>query len=721
MAFAHSKNDSGERHDLFAHLQAVSSLAAQFAAPLDAREAARFLGLWHDLGKLHPDFQRYLLDSEAGKPRRRRSPDHKAAGTQLAFEYLGTLCMIIHGHHGGLVSPSTLKAWLADDRRARTAREALDLALEAWPQIRPGGEIQLPEQLRGDYLDAELFIRLLYSTLVDADYLDTERHFAGAVRPDDQQDMAELWRRFECNQTALTGHRTDPVSTIRHAIYQDCLCAAEGDPGLYRLTVPTGGGKTRSGLGFALKHAMKHGMERVIVAIPFISITEQTAATLQTIFDRPQEAPVVLEHHSAVTFPDDEIGWARSQWTRLTAENWDAPIIVTTTVQLFESLFGNKPRVMRKLHRLANSVIILDEAQSLPAHRLAPILDALMRLTSGYNTTVVLSTATQPAFDAIPAFRELDATEIIPDPARYYAALERVEYRWGLDESLSWGKVAELMCEKDQALTVVNTKRDALALFDEVASRDESALHLSAGMCGAHRRQVLDEVKRRLQDGTPCHLVATQVVESGVDLDFPLVLRAMGPLDAIIQAAGRCNREGRLDRGQVYVFEPEDGHTPPGAYRTATGLARAVLGKGDLDPNSAQAARDYFAQLFNTVNLDRNEIQACRKRLDYPETAQRFQMIDDDTVSVVVRFGTEDQVRRLEETLDHVGRHQGSPRLLMRSLQPYMVNLRRKRAERLLREGLLSEVVPGLLLWLGAYDRQRGLVTDDMRPNDLVT
>ena len=719
MAFAHSRNAQGERHELLVHLQEVASLAECFARPLHAPEIAHWLGLWHDLGKISPAFQSYLLASEAGRRPPGRSPDHKGAGTLQAIRQLGPLGLIIQGHHGELATLPTLKAWLNDVQRLAAAEESLRAACAHWPQVIPSTAIPLPQEIVGEQLGRELFIRLLYSALVDADYTDTENHFHGLpAEYEHPPDMAELWRRFERNQSQLTGQRTDVVAQIRDAIYRDCIAAASGEPGLYRLRVPTGGGKTRSALSFALLHAQRHGMERIIVAIPFISITEQTASIYREIFETATGTPVVLEHHSAAqTKPAGE---ADDGWARLTAENWDAPIIVTTTVQLFDSLFANRPQAVRKLHRLANSVIILDEVQALPPGRLAPILDVLTQLTRHYHTTVVLSTATQPAFEAIPAFHDLRAIEIIVEPARYFAALERVHYDWRLDTPLSWEQVAALMAEQEQALAIVNTKRDALSLYQAVLAHDPDSLHLSASMCGQHRRETLKVIHNRLNGHRPCRVVSTQVVEAGVDVDFPLVLRANGPLDAIIQAAGRCNREGHLACGQVIVYEPEEGTLPPGTYRTATNLARVVLRTGDLNPNSPQAADRYFGLLYGTISTDRDNVQACRERLDFPETARLFKLIDDDTVGVVVRYGSAEQQHHMDETMDRLQHHWGNPRLLLRDLQPYMVNLRRQQAERLTQRGLVHEILPGLSLWLGMYDLLRGLIADDPGPGDLI-
>ena len=713
MAYAHSANRQGTRHDLCAHLRAVSELAAEFAQPLGAAETARSLGLWHDLGKFHPEFQRYLLESEAGVRGRRRGPDHKAAGARFALgQGAGAVAMIIQGHHGGLQSPTDLKNWLAE--RGSEVEAALARARQALPDLAEPGPLPLPPDVLRDPLAAELFLRLLFSALVDADYLDTEAHFAAtAPGRGSEATIAQLWAVLERAQAAFSGRRHDDVERARHAIYQACLQAAERPPGLFRLTVPTGGGKTRSAMAFALRHAVLHGQERVIVGIPFISITEQTADVYREILESDPDSPrAVLEHHSAAVAAEGE-GEDEDDWARLAAENWDAPVVVTTTVQLFESLFAASPSKARRVHRLANSVLILDEAQALPAHLLAPMLDVLRQLAARYNTSVVFSTATQPAFEAIPAFGGLAAAEIVPQPERFFQALKRVSYEWRTE--LGWDEVAAIMAGERQALAVVNTKRDALALLD--ALDDPQALHLSTLLCGAHRRQVIAEVKRRLAAGEACRLVSTQVVEAGVDLDFPVVLRALGPLDSIIQAAGRCNREGRLAVGRVIVFAPADGGLPGGIYRTATGVTQALLGEGSVDLHGTAAPARYFSRLFNTVQTDRERIQEWRRKLHFGEVARLFRMIDDDTESVVVRYGAGEEVGRMLEALRT--RASGA-RLVLRRLQPYLVGVRRRQAERYRRAGLIAPVLPGLGEWMGSYDPVRGLTGDDPDPDSLV-
>ena len=714
--FAHSANMQGQRHDLAAHLQAVADLAAQFAQPLGASGLARALGLWHDLGKAHPAFQDYLLRSEAGHSLR-RGPDHKAAGAIFTQQRpLGLFALLVQGHHGGLNKPEDFRSWVSDPTRRQAALQALTIARRAG-LADEGAPPPIPQAALSDPLAADLLMRLVFSALVDADYLDTEQHFAGGAiaSRESSATLADLWRRFERDQASLTGARSDRVSRARHDIYEACLRAAELSPGLFRLTVPTGGGKTRSALAFALRHALRHGHERIIVAIPFISITEQTADVYRAIFEREDGPSVVLEHHSAVLREDDDDNWAR-----LAAENWDAPIVVTTTVQLLESLFANKPARMRKLHNLAHSIIILDEVQSLPVDLLVPILDALRGLAEHYGTTIVLSTATQPAFEAIPAFRDLPAREIVPEPASHFANLKRVEYAWRTDPSLSWDDVADAVAGERQALLIMNTKKDALnALAALRLRRSENVLHLSTLLCGEHRRQALKQVRRRLAEGEPCCLVSTQVVEAGVDLDFPCVWRALAPLDAILQAAGRCNREGNLLSGRVVVFRPADGGMPPGAYRAGAQITGSLLAQGHLDLHTTTAPSLYFERLLRALDPDARRIQALRCRLEFPEVARLFRMIDDDTESVIVPYGSEKQRADVADLVERIRTRQSGGRQMMRALQPYVVSVRSRAAERYRAQGLISPLAPGLGQWLGRYDPIAGLA-DDLLPVDLV-
>ncbi|MCC7364875.1 MAG: CRISPR-associated helicase Cas3' [Dehalococcoidia bacterium] len=497
------------------------------------------------------------------------------------------------------------------------------------------------------------------------------------------------------------------MNDVRNEVLEACLAAAAQQPGFFRLTVPTGGGKTRSGMAFALRHALAHGLRRVIVAVPFITIAKQTSDTLASAFDSPVPddvtgelarvfpAAALIQHYTGGL--EDDADHRR----KLAAENWDAPIVVTSTVQLFESLFSNRPSACRKLHRLARSVIILDEAQSLPPGLIEPILDVLRALVRDYGASVVFSTATQPAFETIRGFGELNAREIVPQHPAHFEALRRVRYTH-VSEPLPWDAVAARMLAAPAALAIVNTRKHAAELFDAVREQAPagSVFHLSTRMVQRHRQEVLDEVRQRLEDGLPCYLVSTSVVEASVDVSFPLVLRALAPLDAIVQAAGRCNRHGELgvEGGELVIFEPVDAAMPPGPYRTGAGIMQGVLASGD-DIFALATQFDYSRRFFDNLDKDGPNIQELRRSFDYPQVAKDFAMIE-PTASVVVP--ATDPSGRASEVLALVASRQ-TTRADMRALQPFMVSLPQREFGRLVTGGVVREFAAGLGEWLGAY------------------
>lgn len=714
----------GERQSLVDHLRNVGRLAGDLARPFDGADLASLAGLWHDVGKADPQWQRRLLQCEKGE-RGRVGLDHKFAGALLAEEAGGAawaVGLLIQAHHGGLQSlHGGFQPWLKQHRSLGGPRMAVDILRGEMHDLKDQSSPAIPKFIRSPR-DAELFLRMTYSALVDADSLDTETHHLGGAPPmrGNAATMAELWNRYQ-------EHRLKPeipestVNHVRREVYEACIRAAERPRGIFRLTVPTGGGKTRSAMAFALRHGMTHDLRRVVVAVPFTTITQQTARVYRDIFEDgySDASPVVLEHHVGATegvgraSDDDDNFSADAVWQRLAAENWDAPIVVTTTVQLFESLFSNRRSKTRKLHNLADSVIILDEAQALPPGLLAPILDALRQLTQNYGASVVLSTATQPAFELIPEFSEVMADEIVQDHARHFELLKRVEYEFRTDAPNAWSDVAGWMRRERNTLAVVNTKRHAAELLD--ALDDADALHLSTRLCGAHRRLVLEEVRRRLSEAEPCRLVSTQVVEAGVDLDFATVFRAEAPLDAIIQAAGRCNREGTRERGRVVVFRPPDDASPPGVYRTGRDIARVVRQYPGFDPSDPEAVRQYFRFLFgSSVDPDQHRIQHSRDQLDFPAVADKFRMIPEETCGVVVRF-PESAIRDIDRLVEQLRRRERRPRELLRSLQPHTVVLLRREYDRLRTVGLVEEIdgFPGMGLWHGGYDDVRGITEAD--------
>jgi len=659
MMHAHTPNARGDWHALVNHLLSVARLSSRNALPFGSADVAYLAGLWHDLGKVSPGFQSYLLACANG--RQAQSVPHAAPGAAYAYKSLRRfgddlwpeVVLPILGHHAGLHEVGNAAAQLSTRHDQALLAAMVSLANELPPGSRPAAPLEGTRR--------ELRLRMIFSALVDADYIDTERHFdpAKARARGEWTRLSELWRILRPDQLRVmwNGRACGAVNRVRRQVYRACVRSATLSPGVFRLTVPTGGGKTRSGLAFALRHAVAHAahnFRRIIVALPYTSIIDQTAGEYRDIFgDR-----LVLEHHSQVDADGDEQDEQQLRH-RLASENWDHPLIVTTTVQLLESLFHNKPSRCRKLHRVARSIIILDEVQTLPPELLEPTLDVLRELKENYGVTLVFSTATQPAFDKTPYlkhFRADDIREIVREPERFFLQdnIRRVEYqaiRWEQDLDDLADEVSSPNTQ--QVMIVFNTRRAALDMFDRLRARNAQGLyHLSTLLCGAHRKRILDEIERRLDraDPKPVRLVSTQVVEAGVDLDFPMVYRAMGPLDRIVQAAGRCNREGlRPNKGRVIVFDFEDNRSPPGAYRIGADDARILLQRNEPERLHEPALHtEYFQCLFRDVDLDSKGVQPYRRDLNYPEVARRYKLIEDTLTVVVETYDNGEGGRRLD-------------------------------------------------------------------------
>jgi CRISPR-associated endonuclease/helicase Cas3 len=689
-AAAHTPREpGGEWHDLATHLRDTAALARVRADKFGAGDLARAAGLLHDVGKYNPAFQQYLIDAHTGG-RPALSVPHAVHAAILAVERdVPELAFPLYGHHAGLPSRGRLQEAFTDPE-TREAYERVKAATDGFPVEAPVGSVRV--DLRG-----EMLLRMVFSALVDADYLDTEAHFDPARaalrgggeqvrRPDDLLPIL-----LEA-QRQIMAQKTGTVNDVRREVYSYALEAGAGPRGIYRLVAPTGAGKTRSMLAFALKHAVEHDLDRVIVAVPYTSITDQIAEVAREIFG----SEAVLEHHSGVIS-----GEARNR-SRLATQNWDAPLVVTTTVQLLESLLSNRPSRCRKLHNTTRSVIVLDEVQTLPVPLLQPIVSVLDELSEHYGVTVVLSTATQPALEGeAPHLRGFsDLRDIVPPAlaAEHFRKLRRVRYEVRRDQ-WSWGRVAAEMPQAERTMAVVNTRQDAADLVEALG---DGALHLSASQCAAHRRDVLREVRRRLDADERCLLVATQVVEAGVDLDFDTVLRAYGPLDRIVQAAGRCNREGRLTEGRVVIFRPESGGMPGGEYMTGAYLATNILRRGD-DLHDPGVFREYFTRLYQSSDTDAEGIQDLRRNFDYPTVAERFRIVEDAQTDVIIEY--DDRASALVERIREEGALRPGD---LRRLQPYTVGLFEGDFGRSADQR--EEIAEGVWAWRGEYDNVRGIV-----------
>lgn len=708
------EDDPDRWHPLLEHLCDTAANAVLFAEPFGAGSVARALALSHDLAKANPRFQEYLRACHEGRPAP-RAP-HAAPGAKAVYDRLKGFTLALVGHHAGLPDPADFKRLMAEADPA-AVQAATDLA-QSFPELQT--DPASPPAWASDPVKAEFLIRMLFSVLVDADFLDTERHFARskAEYRGGSQDISwyrDTLRREMTRLTDAAARNPSKVNDSRKEILYACRAKADGPPGAYRLTVPTGGGKTLAGLTFALDHAAYHQLRRVIVAIPYTSIIDQTAQVYEGVFGEGN----VLEHHSAYEADDGDSQSEREYRRRLAAENWDSPLVVTTTVQLFESLFANKPSRCRKLHNIAGSVLILDEVQTLPVHLLPPILDVLTELVLHYGCTIVFCTATQPDFSGLGDTVLTRAIEIVDRPDRYFEALKRVAYEH-IEEPVTAEDLAARIDAETQVLCVLNSRPDAVRVV-QACRPGEDLFHLSTRMCPDHRKTVLAEVRHRLSDGLPVRLVSTQVVEAGVDLDFPLVMRDVGPLERIVQVAGRCNREGRMDGlGRCIVFHLADAKAPAGPYQTGIGLTGTVLGEQPERLDQPDVVAGYFRDLYRYAGAEQGKgrrIQEWRKCLHYETVAREFRLIDEDTVPVVVmRYKTE-QVNRILASAPYV-----SPRHLRRRLAPFSVSLPRYQFREMQKDGTVYEHDSGVWLYEGAYNNVWGIGSGmEWDPSDLIT
>lgn len=757
---------NGEPHHLREHLTAVATSAAEFAQPPSSAQWAAIAGLWHDLGKYRPGFQRYIRQVTGhdahieGKLPSGSDKTHSAAGALHALRLLearfGTqwsalgrvLAYVIAGHHAGLGD------WVAglDKRLLGTGSPDSELEYEQALAVCSGQAADLlilpdsftlqvalaaiPGPRSNQPLTTSLWIRMLFSALVDADFLDTER-FLNLGKAESRigfQPLAAYARRLDAHlaakaaEVASLGRSDDAVMQARISVLRQCRAKAQLGPGVFSLTVPTGGGKTLSSLAFALRHAQANGQRRVIYAIPYTSITEQTADVFGAIFGLEH----VVEHHSQADVAERD----ETQRGRLACENWDAPLVVTTNVQLFESLFAARTSRCRKLHNIANSVIVLDEAQLLPPDFLQPILDALNVLVTHYGVTLLLCTATQPAlidtprFDPRQSLRGLPpATRIVEDEASLFSALQRVEVEWPIDlhTPLPTEALVSRLVELDCVLVIVNTRNDAAEIVKKLdVATGEITLHLSAAMCGQHRADVIAQIRARLQarragaDARPLRVVSTQLVEAGVDIDFPVVFRALAGLDSVAQAAGRCNRKGRLadgGKGQVVVFV-RDIPKPLHQVRIAAQATRTIV-QGGGDALSPAAFERYFPLYYDGfASRDKHGIvdhlrKNARFEFEFRTAAEKFQLVDDADQATVIVVYTGTGALSILPLIEKL-RSGDTDRWLLRKLQRYTVNVRRKLLATWQAQGDVRELVPGMYLLIDGlrYDDRLGLLPD---------
>lgn len=700
--YAHSgdSSDLGTWQALHDHLEQTAGLAAIAAQAAGLSRCAELAARFHDFGKYDPAFQRRLHGDPA-------PVDHSTAGASLLLARAPSgpqrltaevLADAILGHHAGL--PDTTGSDTARVRRIERFRQGDPVP----PEITAAAQIDLAPpaaeiaaKIRpGDGFDLSVAGRMVFSCLVDADFRNTEAYYAGI---EGRSGPARDWPDLQSLIPALTdafdkrmaGFGISDLNRLRDKVLRHIRAQAALAPGHFTLTVPTGGGKTLASLGFALDHAARHGHRRIIYAIPYTSIIDQTAATFKDLFAGLGD--VVLEHHSSIEA--ERPGAEARDKIRLAMEDWAAPVVVTTNVQLFESLFAARPGRARKLHNIAGSVIVLDEAQCLPRKLLLPALRMIDVLAHHYHCTVMLCTATQPAFDSAQLRHgglPLAGRELAPNPEALARELRRAQIVQGVPMTDS--DLVAALGASHQAMVIVNSRRHALALFEAARSKGiDGLIHLTTRQYPAHRRRILAVIRERLKDGPSCRLIATSLIEAGVDLDFPRGWRAEAGLDSIVQAAGRVNREGRraIEDSTLTIFEAVDDPVRGEIAQLAQAMRATARAHDDL--LAPEAIRDWFEQVYWRVGperlgqpmVDAFVLSRSGTDLPYRTTAEQFRMIEDRMVPVIV--AVEDAA--LAE-IARLGVADISSGTLARALQPFTVQIPAKDRDALVRNGHAS-------------------------------
>lgn len=685
------------------HCEGVAILASEFAYEFGMADWGRMIGLLHDRGKESTGFQAYIRRTSGYDPTAFSSSkkEHSYVGAVLAhrhpFDQLYWLSNAIAGHHGGLYNIDELELALSKNIPEEVPQDLPDIALT------------LPK-FKLTPNDASHISRMLFSCLVDADWLDTEKFISPdkASARGNFSSLPELGQRLRDYIATLKVLPTSPLNNLRNAIQAKCEEAAAIEPGFFELTVPTGGGKTIASVIWAIRHAIHYNKKRIIIAIPFTSIIVQTAAKLREIFGEEN----VVEHHSAM---NESMADERSL---LACENWDAPIIVTTNVQLFESMFSNRRSACRKLHSLVNSVVILDEVQTLPLTFLQPVVDGMATYAKLFGTSFLFCTASQPILDGErkgsgeKPFKGIETNKIRPiinDEMQLHDKLRRVTIN--IDKNpYSYESLAEALLKHKRVLCIVSSRRHALKLYDELSKlSDATTIHLSRSMCSAHILEKIVEIKEALTDPEKeIRVISTQLIEAGVDIDFPVVYRQLAGLDSILQAAGRCNREGKTKEGQTIVFTFKEGRQSSFLRFASDTMKDLISLHPDADWLSPDTMRLYYEKLYyRTPCFDKNGVGALLenpRNCQFEEASEKFQLIDDDGCNIIVNYKDSDTlVRQLVAN--------GPSRKLSRQLGRYSVTVPKRILSEFSKVGLIEEPYPGFyyISLKDQYDDNTGL------------
>ena len=723
MYYAHSENTSKEKHPLSKHLSSTANLASSFSCDESYNDLFEITGILHDLGKYQKDFQRYLI--EGG---RRGSVPHASWGAGYA-RTAGILeaSIAIDGHHKGMPDHAD---WKTDTERFKNNDIAnFDAVVKEFISDNGINEskfknIKPPLFNRENKSQRELFTRYLFSALTDGDWLSTEAHFepeTHSLRPAAELSISEMIKSLGAAFSLKSSE--GEINALRNEARAEALSYSNLPLGFFSLSLPTGLGKTLTSMAWALEHARANRLKRIIVVLPYVNIIDQTAAVFKNIFGENS----VLEYHSGYNEQhsiesSEECKTPEDRMKELACENWDYPLIVTTTVQFFESLFSNKPSKCRKVHNISNSVVIFDEVQTLPKHLILPTLQMLKDVHTVMKTSFLFCTATQPAFEKRHGFDGIDGiTPLITSPAKLYEKTVRVRYSFindlepiGMDELFQ-----QVHSRDDSSLVIFNTKK-AAAEFFELASASQTwqeSYHLSTAMCPRHRKEVIRQIIEGLAGGRKLLVVSTQLIEAGVDLDFPVVFRAAAPLESIIQSAGRCNREGNLGPagGETCIFRLADSGMPDKTYSACAGHAIEMMKAAPDKIYHYNMFNEYYRQIINLyVDPDKKGIREAREKFNFETVNDLYRIIEKATVGLYVYcFNAESS-----ELLDSLKYKKHLSRDDFRKMQMFTVQVYR---DFINKNGQFCTSDPrGFIVWYGKYDRKMGLAAPNKEDEVLI-
>lgn len=701
---AHSENGNGEEQTIKQHSEGVADIMKSFALTDEYADIYAYCGLLHDVGKYSEGFQRYIRAGGEKEP-------HAKWGAYMAKnDRLINIAFSVFGHHMGLPNRDTMFETFIQCENEKGKWLEIQRSLRNDGMCIPPCDNAPFNRIDGNTAK-ELFVRMLYSSLVDADSLDTERHFQEEqynARPRLIIDVDALLDALNYKLSSFS--HNSPLNGLRTEVRLYAQSLAEEPQGCFSMTLPTGMGKTLCSLNWALHHAKVHSnIKRIVIVLPFLSIIDQTAKELKSIF---KDHDVILEHHSNVIYEgkESEEEYYCKGPKQLATENWDYPIVVTTTVQFFESLFSNQRSKCRKLHNLQDSIVIFDEIQTLPVHLAECTMKMLNDMLHLCRCSILFCTATQPNFQTRSDFKGIDhIVPLVENPMAIFAATKRVEYYPIADyEVQSIDSIAQKVCEeKESVLIVCNTKKKAKALFDSIKEKGNmQVLHLSTNMCQKHRMAVVDKVKGKLKNGEKLILCSTQLIEAGVDMDFPIVFRELAPLESIIQSAGRCNREGKLEKGKVFLFQLEEKGQPSAEYKTFTQFAQLCYHNNENRLTDADFYAEYYTDIVK-LYAPEDTITPKREKLMFQDVADIYHIIDSSATSLFVYRYNEESLQLYKEI---TGKEYLS-RKDYQQIAQYCVQVYNKFERD--NSDKIAETTNGVKIWSGAYSEEFGLSNEE--------